>query len=344
MKLGIIGTGWIAEKMALTLENLSCMDNQLALQDAMGLPRREETVERYAVASRDLAKAQAFADRFGFEKAYGSYEELAADPEVEIVYIATPHSRHYDNSMLCIEHGKHLLVEKAFTANVREAKALLAAAEAKNLFVMEAVWTRCMPLSMKVSELIAAGEIGEPRFLSASLIYQMDTKERILKPELCGGALLDLGVYSINFERMYFHDEPDRVVSSCSLYPTGTDAMDSMVYYWNDGRMADLRAGTSCRCNRQGHIAGTEGYIDVLNINCPEKVTLFKDYQEVAAFLPPKEQATGYEYEVLACLEAIRNGLLETPFMPHAETIRIMEIMDAFRAEWGVVFPNDERM
>ncbi len=188
MNIGIIGAGWIADKMGETLS---------------GVPADKGLV-KYAIASRDIVKARSFAEHWGFKKAYGSYQELVDDPDVDLVYIATPHSHHYPHTKLALEAGKPVLCEKAFMANAREAEEILNLAHRKGIFITEAIWTRYMPLSLKVKELLDAGEIGEPRIVNASLCYYMDHKERILRPDLCGGALLDLGVYSINFARMYF--------------------------------------------------------------------------------------------------------------------------------------------
>lgn len=341
MKIGIIGSGWIADKMAITITNLQKSETVKALQTAMGVKPTGETIEKYAIAARSQQRAQQFADEHGFQKAYGSYEELVNDPEVELVYIATPHSHHKEHALLAINAGKHVLVEKAFTANTSEAQTVLDAAKARGVFCMEAVWTRCMPLSHKVSELLKAGAIGNPEVLYASLCYDNEEKERIQRPELCGGTLLDLGVYSINFARMYFGKGHASMHSACLKGETGVDLSGTITLLWNDGRMANLQSSVRAWCNRMGMIAGRKGYIEVQNINCPEKVTLYHDYKPIETFLPPKEQSTGYEYEVLASLDAIRSGQLESPFMPHAETIAIMQMMDSLRQEWGVVYPAD---
>lgn len=341
MKVGIIGAGWIADKMALTLSNLQSSSTVSALQKTMGVMDTGEQLEKYAIAARNIERARDFAEKMGFQKAYGSYQELVEDNEVELVYIATPHSHHLKHALLAINAGKHVLVEKAFTANTREALELLDAAKRKGVFCMEAVWTRCMPLSHKVSELLKNDAIGQPEVLYASLCYDNEDKERIQRPELCGGALLDLGVYSINFARMYFGNGNSSMHSACVKGKSGVDLSETITMLWNDGRMANLQAGVRCWCNRMGMIAGRKGYIEVQNINCPEKVTLYHDYKAVETFYPPKEQSTGYEYEVLACMDAIRNGRTESPFMPHSETIEIMQVMDSLRNEWGVKYPAD---
>lgn len=321
-KVGIIGAGWIADKMAVSLA-----------------PLKEYCV--YAVASRSLEKAKEFASHYDIEKAYGSYEELVKDPQVDLVYIATPHSHHFEHTMLALENGKHVLVEKAFTANTREARILIETARQKSLFITEAIWTRYMPLSHKVKELMDSGIIGDPRVLTATLCYMMENKERIVRPDLCGGALLDLGVYSINFARMYFGTDIVKSVSNCILGPTGMDMQESISLTYANGRMANLQAGCLCLNDRQGIISGTEGYIRVDNINCPELVEVYRNYELVARFFRPQEMVTGYEYQVMECRRCIEAGLLESPMMPHAETISIMEQMDALRKEWGVKYPMD---
>lgn len=342
MKVGIIGAGWIADKMALTLSNLQSSSTVSALQKAIGVKETGETLEKYAIAARDYQRAKEFADRMGFQKAYGSYQELVEDGEVELVYVATPHSHHLQHALLAINAGKHVLVEKAFTANTREALELLKAAEDKGVFCMEAVWTRCMPLSHKVRELIDRDAVGTPEVLYASLCYDNEDKERIQKPELCGGALLDLGVYSINFARMYFGNGNSSMHSACIKGKSGVDLSETITMLWDDGKMANLQAGVLCWCNRMGMIAGRKGYLEVQNINCPEKVTLYHDYKPIETYFPPKEQSTGYEYEVLACMDAIRDGKKESPFMPHSETLEIMQLMDSLRKEWGIEYPADK--
>ena len=322
-KVGIIGAGWIAEKMAAALSPLNdyCV---------------------YAIASRSLEKAEEFARTWDIPKAYGSYEEMVMDPEVDLVYIATPHSHHYPHTRLALEHGKHVLVEKAFTANAAEAEELLAMARSKGLFITEAIWTRYMPLSHKVKELMESGIIGEPRVLTATLCYMMEFKERIVRPELCGGALLDLGVYSLNFARMYFGTDIVRTVSNVHIGPTGMDMHESISLSYADGKMANLQAGALCLNDRQGIISGTEGYIRVDNINCPEVVEVYRNYELVARYEKPEDMVNGYEYQVYECKRCIEEGLLESPMMPHHETLSIMLQMDALRKEWGVEYPMDK--
>ena len=321
-RIGIIGCGWIAEKMAITLQGM-------------------EKVEAYAIASRDLNKAETFAQKWNFTRAYGSYEEMLDDELVDLVYIATPHSHHYAHTRLSLLKGKPVLCEKAFTANAKEAEELLQLAKEKNLFLTEAIWTRYMPLSQTICGLVDNGAIGRPQLLTANLCYPNYHKERMHKPELAGGALLDLGVYTLNFAAMVFGTDIIRTTSACIKTDTGVDAQNSITLEYADGKLAILCSSQMAKSDRQGIISGDKGFIIVDNINNPQKVSVYdSDYQLTAVYNCPP-QITGYEYQVYASIEALENGWLESPFMPHQETLRIMRQMDELRKEWGVIYPSD---
>ena len=321
-RIGIIGAGHIAEKMATTLHGM-------------------DGVEAYAVASRQLERAQEFASRRDFRKAYGSYEALADDPEVDLIYIATPHSLHYRHVKMCLEKGKPVLCEKAFMANAREAADAIRISEEKGVFLAEAIWTRYMPFRQTVKDLIDGGAIGRTRLLTAHLGYPVAGKERIIRPELGGGALLDLGVYAINFALMNFGDDIRKISSSCIKSETGVDLQDSITFEYGDGRMAQLMATAYCSNVRQGIINGEKGYIVLDNINNPLKADIYSSDHILVDTQYAPQQITGFEYQVQACIDAIREGKTETCFMPHRESLRVMEIMDSLRNEWGVKFPND---
>ena len=322
-RIGIIGAGWIAEKMAQAIAPL-------------------KDIEVYAIASRSIQKAESFAKEYNIPKAYGSYAEMVTDPQVDLVYIATPHSHHFEHSMLALESGKPVLVEKAFTANAAQAEKLIQTAKEKGVFITEAIWTRYMPLSHKVKEIMESGIIGEPRIITATLCYMMENKERIVRADLCGGALLDLGVYALNFARMYFGTDIVRTVSNCHLGPTGMDMHESISLSFADGRMANLQSGALCLNDRQGIISGTEGYIRIDNINCPESIEVWRNYELVQKFEKPADMVNGYEYQVIECKRCIEKGLTESPMMPHEETVSIMKQMDSLRKEWGVRYPFDD--
>lgn len=323
MNIGIIGAGWIADKMAETLV------------------AHPQGCQVYAIASRSLEKAQQFAQHWGIEAAYGSYDELVADPKVDLIYIATPHSHHYEHTRLALEHGKPCLVEKAFMANVRETKEILNLAHERGLFITEAIWTRYQPARQMVKQLIEQGAIGRPRFITASLCYPMEFKERIVRPDLCGGALLDLGVYSINFARMFFDEEWQDVKSSCMKNDTGIDLIDSITVHYASGMMAHLEASACNAFSNHGVIGGDKGWIEVDNVNNPQFISLYNADRHLVSTTAVPPQVTGYEYQVFACKEALEQGRLECDDMPHAETIRVMQIMDDLRSEWGIHYPMD---
>lgn len=318
--VGIIGAGHIALKMASTLA---------------ALPR----THRYAIASREMRKAMAFAKEQGFERAYGSYEELMDDPKVDLIYIATPHAFHFEQAKACILKGKPVLCEKAFTANAAQAEELLKLAEEKQVFIAEAIWTRYLPMSRTIAELVRKGAVGTPYLLSANLGYAITNRERLVRPELAGGALLDVGVYTLNFAAMVFGTEILSTTSTCVKMDNGLDAQDSITLVYPGERMAVLNSSMLARSDRQGIISGDGGHMIIDNINNPQSIKVLDgNYQTVAEYHAPS-QVTGFEYEVNACIDALDKGLLQTLDMPHDETLRIMRQMDALRKEWGVCFP-----
>jgi predicted dehydrogenase len=295
--------------------------------------------ELYAVSSRTRERAEEFATQWGAARAYDSDEEMMNDEDVDLVYIATPHSHHAEAAICAINRGKPVLCEKAFTVNTHQAEEVIALARKKNVFISEAIWTRFLPMSRTINEIVESGVIGTPFILSANLGYPNSHKERLRDPALAGGALLDVGLYPINFASMVFGTEVEGVVSSCTKLDTGVDASNSITITFTGGRMAILHSSTVARTDRQGIISGDGGHIIVENINNPASITVVdNDYRTVARYESPP-QITGLEYQVQASIDAIRDDRLETPFMPHAETLRIMRLMDDLRHEWGVRYP-----
>lgn len=320
MNIGIIGAGNIASKMAVTVNGL-------------------KDITLYAIASRSEDRAQTFAEKYGAKKYYGSYEDMLKDDNVELVYIATPHSEHYDNAMLCISYKKPVLCEKAFTANAFQAKKVFDYAHKERVFITEAIWTRYMPMVGMIKDVIEKGMIGEPKMLSANLSYPIEDKRRNIDPALAGGCLLDLGVYPINFAFIFFGDDIKTVTSDCVISETGVDSQETVTIHYNDGRMACLNASQQCLGDRKGMIHGTKGYIVIENINNYESFKVYDNNYNIIMHEKAPAQITGYEYEVLACKRAISEGKYECDEMPHTESIKIMEFMDALRKEWGIKFP-----
>ena len=322
LRVGIIGAGWIAEKAAITLNGLlEC--------------------EGYAIASRSIEKAQAFASQWNFKKAYGSYAELIADEDVDLVYVATPHSHHYDVTKEALLAGKPCLVEKAFMANLRQSKEIVSLAHERQVFLAEAIWTRYQPAVGIVRKLISDGRIGTPRLVTATLGYSMGDKPRIMRPDLCGGALLDLGVYALNFVRMFFPAPILSIESQCVKSATGMDLTNAFTLVLEDGLLCNLQSSAACVGDNIGVIAGTDGNLIIDNINNPQKITVNGPDRTFVEDIHVPRQITGYEYQFLACRQALLDGLLEPIEMPHDETLFIMELMDSLRQKWGVHYPMD---
>ena len=323
MRVGVVGAGWIAEKAAITLNGL-----------------RE--CECYAIASRSLAKAEEFARQWNVPKAYGSYAELIADPDIDLVYVATPHSHHYDVTRQAIMAGKPCLVEKAFMANLAQSEAIVNLAHERKVFLAEAIWTRYQPAVGIVRGLIDSGRIGTPRLVTATLGYSMGDKPRIMRPDLCGGALLDLGVYALNFVRMFFDADIATIESQCVKSATGMDLTNAISLVLSDGVLCNLQSSAACVGDNIGVIAGTDGNLIIDNINNPQKITVNTHDREFVEDIHVPKQITGYEYQFLACRKALADGLLEPREMPHAETLYIMQLMDGLRKKWGVHYPMDD--
>ena len=323
MNIAFIGAGRIANTLASTMS-------------------RMEDVNLYAVAARDLSRAQAFAAQYGFDKAYGSYEEMLCDPQVELVYIATPHSHHAHHMKLCIEHGKNVLCEKAFTLNAAQAREVAALAKEKGVYVAEAIWTRYMPSRQLINEALASGIIGRVSTLTCSLSYPVTYKERIVRPELAGGALLDVGIYGLNFALMHFGDDILRTDSSVAFTDTGVDAQETITLHYRDGKMAVITAGVLARSDRKGIFYGDKGYIIVENINNPQSISVYNLSDELVEKIGVPAQITGYEYQIREAMARIRAGQLEAASMPLSESIAVMERMDSLRKSWGLVYPMEK--
>ncbi|MDO5133984.1 MAG: Gfo/Idh/MocA family oxidoreductase, partial [Eubacteriales bacterium] len=298
MKFGILGAGNIAGKMATTINKMK----DAGLGD----------VELYAVASRNPEKAEAFAEKNQVQKAYGSYEAMLEDPELDLVYVATPHSHHFEHGKLCVTYGKAALVEKPFTANAAKARELFSLAEEKGVLVTEAIWTRYQPMRQMIVDFISSGIVGEPFTLTANISHPISHNKRLVNPALAGGALLDVGIYTLTFAEMLF-GRPDTVQGFCLNNEYGVDKQNSITLTWGGSRMAVLNSGTEARSDQRGIIYCTKGYIIVENITNPQSMTAYDNSYQPIMTIPCPTQLTGYEYEVLETAAALKNGALECP-------------------------------
>lgn len=320
---GILATGTIAHKFCEGLKHLG---------DA----------EIVAVASRTPEKAQAFREKYGIRRAYGSYEDLVKDPEVDIVYIATPHPFHFDAAMLCLRAGKPVLCEKPITLNAREAEALIAYAREKRLFLMEAMWTRYLPAIVKVREWLGSGLIGEVRFLKADFGYRCawDPQGRLLNPALGGGALLDVGIYPVSFASMVFGMQPQTIKSLAHIGETRVDEQFAALFGYEGGKLAALSGALRTDFVNDAVIMGTKGRIHIPDFFFAKTATLHLDSGKEEVF-GPEFEGNGYQYEAAEAIRCLREGRLESSVMPLDETLAIMRTMDAIRSQWGLRYPGE---
>jgi predicted dehydrogenase len=323
MNIGTIGAGGIAVKMAQTVAKIPGLVN-------------------YAIASRSLEKAQAFKKDHNFTKAYGSYEDLVKDPEVDLVYIATPHSEHYKNMLLCLKYHKPVLCEKAFCANSAQAKDIIRKFESEKVFLTEAIWTRYMPVRKTLDEILKSGIIGEPYLIQANLNYPIKSHARLTDPNLAGGALLDVGIYPLTFALMAFGDGLEKISAHGTYTETGVDETDVIYLSWPGQKQAVLYASMDGPSDRSGFIYGSKGYIQSVNINYTERIDVYDAAHALIKSVPIPFGISGYEWELYETQEALKQGSLFCPSMPHEETIRVMEILDEIRKQLGVVYPFEK--
>lgn len=327
IKWGILGLGKIADKF---VSDLGLVHDALVL----------------AVGSRDQSKAAAFAAAHQVERAYGSYEALVNDPDIDIVYIASPHSHHYEHTMLCLHHDKAVLCEKAFAINSREAKAMIDLARAKKLFLMEALWTKFLPPYKKVMELIGEGAIGNVKNMLVNFGFVATTRNavRLTQATLGGGALLDIGVYNV-FMVLSVLGRPDRVYATMTPSEESVDEQSAVIFKYNNGTLAQLFSSFTTELANEAHIAGTKGRIMINNrFHSPSAdVTLYKSGgDEGIAQEIIREQGYGYQFEARHVVQCLQDGLTESPVITHADTLLLMETLDRIREAAGIVYESDK--
>lgn len=320
LKMGILSTGNIAHQMAETVVQ---MDN----------------VELYAVASRSMEKAKSFAEEFDIPKAYDSYEALVQNPDVDLVYIGTPHRFHYENTMLALQHKKPVLCEKPFAINLNEAEEMIRYAREKNVFLCEAMWVRFQPLAKKIRELIDEGAVGAPRLVLANKGELNNLGQSDIDPAVGGSALLGNGVYSITCAAMAFGDDVTGFSTDVLMLDSGTDGANTVTLHYSDGKMAALTSSIIANEHNAWYVCGDEGFMEIRGLSRLKTIRIFNNKREETAFIEAPPMISGYEFEVEACCEAIREGKIETEIMPHKETLRVMKLMDDIRKKWGLKFP-----
>ncbi|MFI9804998.1 Gfo/Idh/MocA family protein [Streptomyces sp. NPDC052301] len=326
VRWGILATGGIAAAFAA---------------DLVDLPDAEIT----AVASRNRESAEAFAERFGVERAYGDWASLAADADIDVVYVATPHVAHRAAAGLCLEAGRNVLCEKPFTLNLREAEELVALAREHGRFLMEAMWMYCNPLVRRLRELVADGAIGEVRTVQADfgLAGPFPPAHRLRDPELGGGALLDLGVYPVSFAQLLL-GEPDAVTASAVLSEEGVDLQTGALLSWESGALASLHCSIVGGTGVTASVTGSRGRIDVPSgFFHPDRFVLHRDGRDPQEFTadPADGPRTSLRHEAVEVMRALRAGEKESPLVPLEGTLAVMRTLDAVRERIGVRYPGE---
>jgi predicted dehydrogenase len=320
---GILGTGMIAGRFA---EGLS---------DAQG-------AQLLAVGSRAENSAQAFSTLYDVPRSYGAYEGLVQDPDVDVVYISSPHAFHYEHTLLALRAGKAVLCEKPITVNAAQASELVCESRERGLFMMEAMWTRFFPLMRELSQLLAAQSIGELHTLMVDfgIRSSLKTSERLFRLELGGGALLDLGVYLVSLASLLF-GEPDRIASMVDLGESGVDEQANIILGFPTRAQASLYTAIRTETPKEAIILGTKGRIHICpNFHRPTQLTL-KVYGEPDRLIEKPIVGNGMNYEADEVTRCLRAGLSESPTMPLDESVSIMRTLDKIRKPWNLRYPAD---
>jgi predicted dehydrogenase len=321
---GILGTGAIARRFVRGLR-----------------PLPEAVV--FAVGSRSEASAAKFADEHNIPRRHASYEDLASDPGVDVIYIATPHPLHAENATLCLQAGKAVLCEKPFCVNAAEAERVVELAREKRLFIMEGMWTRFFPLMKEVRRLVSQRALGEVRILNVDFGFRadLDPASRLFDQKLGGGALLDVGVYCVSFASMVL-GRPSGFVGLPHLGETGVDEQASIILEHEGGRLANLSIGIRTTTPQEATIMGTEGYV---RIHAPwwrpTSMTISRPGTEEETIETPVS-GNGFDYEAAEVMRCLKAGKTESDVMPLDETVSVMRTMDGIRAAWGLRYPGEE--
>lgn len=326
IRWGIIGTGNIANSFA---EGLASAEN----------------AEITAVASRTLAAADSFGDKYGIAGRCIGAAQLAGRSDVDAVYVATPHPMHKQDTLDCIAGGKAVLCEKPFSMNAAEASAMIKAARKKKVFLMEAMWTNFFPAMQRVREIIASGSIGEVRLVQSNFCFRagFNPESRLFSPALGGGALLDVGIYNVSLARMVFGKKPSRISSMAELGSTGVDEQSAVIMGYDGGAMAVLTCAVRTGTGHEAAIYGTEGHIKIPHMFWrPQRIIL------AAGAEPEREisfelKGNGYNYEADHVGTCLRKGLLESSVVPLAVTLENMQTLDLCRRQWKLVYPMERK-
>jgi predicted dehydrogenase len=326
VRWAILGTGKIANRFGTALNNIS------------------KRAQLLAVGSRSRERAEDFADRYSIPKRYTGYENVIADPDIDIVYIGTPGVFHHRDVTMCLEGGKHVLCEKPLTINAQEAESLIELARRKDCFLMEAMWTRFFPIHVRIRELLSQDAIGELRGLTANFIATVpaDPKNRFYDVHLGAGVLLDLGSYGISWAYNLF-GPPEEVTGLAFFGETGADYQSACILRHKGGRISTITASMISFDVKEAVVYGSQGKIVVHEPwYKPTAISVYHKGEVPKTVKFPLNSYNGYEYEALAVMDCIQDGKTECETMPLHETLEIIKIMDGLRAQWGFTYPTEK--
>lgn len=324
IKWGILGTGWIAHKFA---------DGLKVVEDS----------ETYAIGSRSFDTAKKFAYEYSVPKVYGSYEELARDPDVDVIYVATPHNLHLENTLLCLDNGKHVLCEKPFAVNGKEVRKMIERAKEKNLFLMEALWSKFLPNLIKAKQIVDSGQIGKVKLLTASFSVKSPhpLEQRSFNKDLCGGALLDIGIYNI-FLSLFLMGKPQSMKSMATIGVTDVDFTISSIFKYAD---------ESLFVHYSSFIAGTDVVAEVHGVTgkivfehlwfCPGNLKIVRPNGDVEP-ITLQFKGNGYNYEAEEVVKCLKAGKKQSDVMSFDDSLELIDMLDSIRKETGIIYPKHD--
>ncbi|UMB59943.1 Gfo/Idh/MocA family oxidoreductase [Lutibacter sp. A80] len=318
----ILGCGNIANKFATELKLLP-------------------NANLYAAASRNLDNAKDFSNQFGFEKSYGSYLEMVKDPKVDVVYIATPHNFHLEHTLLCLNHKKAVLCEKAFAINSKEVREMITTSKENNTFLMEAFWVIFRPKYLKVKEIIASENLGKLKFVKSDFMFnaEFNPQKRLYNIDLGGGSLLDIGIYSI-FTALMFLGEPDQIKTIPHFSATGSEESISMLFAYKNGATAVLTSSFDAEYKNESELCFEHGILKYDRFS-PDPITLIKDGKTTKISFENGPHL-GYQFEASHVMECLDKNLKESPIMPFSLSLKLMNILDAVRKDANIIFPKHD--
>lgn len=322
IRWGIMGLGKIANKFASDLQ----LSNE---------------AELYAVASRNQEKAKAFGEKYHSQKHYHSYEEMAMDEDIDVIYIATPHSFHFENTMLCLKNNKSVLCEKPMGLNSHQVRAMINEAQLRNLFLMEGLWTRFIPATGKLIDLLRNKSIGDLQYMQADFGFKadFDPKSRVFNKSLGGGSLMDIGIYPIYLSLLIL-GFPTHLNAEARISKTGVDSYCSILLGYENGEKAILESSLEADTPTVAHIYGSKGYIKLHSrFHHSEKISLYQN-DELKEVFDLKYQGHGYIYEIEEVNHCLRNKMIESPNLPHTLSLDLIAIIDQVKAKIGLIYAS----